>query len=445
MLAEKQGLVRGFQGEIIFFRDEKMQTPIMVDGELTVYLYDADDHTITDCGNGVQGIKPLCEYKFNSEALAKGMAKNKKSKMISYGVWLPVDKMPGDEKHLVLWGKFEGSGNNGERLGVEPQDQITVYLPGNPVERKKQGSQPALENRDNIRQAACNDINDFSNIQQVSFTESVRTMQNGNKQVDIRRDNDAIPMPPGLARQIFSARQEQRQNNFQSETTTPLTGTASSIMPPQGTSSQRSVSVALGGGETPEPVNNGGYGNTTLLRNRQNITSIGAQIERRMQTQNGFAFADMGQRATNVPVAGWGDGGIQQASFVSQNQPSHSGQWQEMARFIAEEEQRRRMQNPPVNPQGFTEYNANSFATGQNRITVPESSWGVPPQRDYQQPPFQGQPQGHFAPNRFQAQNPGTSQFASYESDWGPGLESMPSSRETQVLYSPTAEDRIYR
>jgi len=400
MLADKQGVIRGFQGEIVFFRDDKMQDSVMVDGELNVYVYDAEDNKIVDLG-GVEGIKPLCEYRFNRESLAKGFAKNKKSKMISYGVWLPFDKMPGDEKHLVLWARFDGAGKHGEILGTDTNDQITVYLPGNPVEKKKPEQAPAHAGFNGIQQASYNEVYDFSDSQQSSYAEAVRAMQKNNG----RRDSDVIPLSPGLAHRLFNSRPQERQTT--PETETPATG-----MPSRDASPARSVSVGFGGGDIREPDANAtphatshvapasGVPSQYPVRNRQNITSIGAQIEQRMMTRN-----------------------------------------------IAEQEQRRRIQEQSVNMPGFTDYNANSFATDQNRFTVPDryESWGVSaPSQPQRLQGSTGQQQEHFSPNRYPAQNPGTTQSAYVPSDWGPGLESQPSDRQTQVLYSSAAE-RIYR
>jgi hypothetical protein len=446
MLAEKQGIVRGFQGEILFFRDDKMQQSILVDGELTVYVYDADDRNIVDLG-GVEGIKPLCEYKFNGEALARGMAKNKKSKIISYGVWLPIDKMPGDERHLVLWAKYEGSGDHGELLGTEPGNQMTVFLPGNPVERKKPESQLAAKSTGKsynpIRQAAYEDINDFSTAQQSSYTEAVRAMQTGNRQ-----SSDAIPMTPSLARRFINA---PPQENVREEVS--AAGTAAPVRMPAQETGKSSVGISFGGGDNPATVpatsasatqNRAmpdGMAPMLVARNRQNITSIGSQIDQRMQS--GIALAAQGQNNGQNHGEYSQGSGIVQASY---NQPVHNGDparraeiRQEMTRIMAEQEQRRRLQDQAVNAQGFTEYNANSFATDQSRVTVPDRypSWGL--QSD------QSQSQGYSQPNRYPVQNPGTTQSAYVPSDWGPGLESAPSDRQTQVLYSPPGTDRTYR
>jgi len=450
MLSEKQSITRGFQGEIIFFRDDKMKQSTLVDGELTVYVYDAEDRTITDRGDGVQGIKPLCEYRFDKEALARGMEKNKKTKMISYGVWVPIDKMPGDERNLVLCAKFVGSGDQGELLGTDPGDQINVYLPGNPVERKKKATQPAPESFGGIRQAAYDNTFDFGSVQPGAYAGAVRAMQGGNRTNDPWRDDDAIPMSPALARQLFNASPQERGGSY-------AASAGSTEMLAQNAHTPRSVGIGFGGGDNPQP--GGGYANATpnhtipagmsaqfVAGNRQNITSIGEQIDRRMQNSIAQAAAvprvadgsrgtaDGSRGTADVPAAG-SYGGIQQVGYAQPNNAATS-RLTEMTRIMAEQEQRRRLQDQPVNAQGFTEYNANSFATDQNRITVPNSSWGVP---------VLNQSQGDFQPNRYPAQTPGTSQPAYAQSDWGPGLESLPSGRETQVIYSPPPAGRIYR
>jgi len=410
-LAEKQGITRGFQGEIIFFRDDKMQESVMVDGELTVYVYDADDRQFIRMGNA-DGLEPLCAYKFPREILAKGFEKNKKTKMMSYGVWLPFDKMPGDERNLVLCARFDGEGKHGELLGGE---QITVYLPGNPVPKKKQEQTPGTAGYNGIMQASYSDINDFSTAQQSSYAEAVRNIQNGNRTTELRREGSAIPLSPALARRIFNAPQEPvsqpetptRSTSVQSTETQPTAAL------PRETTGYQPVSIGFGGGESPA------YENMMLARNRQNITSVGSQIDQRMQNSQYGHYMTAQANNTNLPQ----QSNIQQVAHISQNQP--------------------------VNAQGFTDYNANSFATDQNRFNVPDryESWGGVPvqgQNQWQQAPT-GQPQDHSAPYRLQVQNPNTSQSAYVPSDWGPGLESMPSGRETQVLYSTMPGDRTFR
>ena len=453
-LTETQGITRGFQGEVIFYRDDKMRESIMVDGNLTIYVFDAEDQNIVHT-DGYEGIMPLCEYKFNRESLARGFAKNKKSKLISYGIWLPFDKMPGEEKNLVLRVRFDGAGKGGETLGTGQKEQYTVYLPGTPKQKQEQA--PAAAGFNGIQQAAWNDPRndayDFSNIRQSAYSEAVQNLPS-----DTRISGDAIPMSPAMVRQLINAQQQERET--QNTTTTTSTTTSSN---------SRSLGVSFGGGDTPTPTGNTtmqvpnaqaantqsanqapigfGSGNsmppeaspTFLARNRQNVSSIGSEIDQRMQNGQ-FAVTQAGYNNVN-PLQ---QNNVQQASWAAQNQPNdteatrRASIQQEMTRFMAEQEQRRQSLNRNVNAQGFTDYNANSFATDQNRITVPQS------QNPWPQAPM-GQQPDYFAPNRLPVQNSGTSLSAYAQSEWGPGLESSPSDRQTQVLYSPSSAGRIYR
>ena len=526
MLSEKQGIIRGFQGEIVFFRDEKMQAPTIVDGELIVYVYDADDRTAIDLGGGLEGIKPLAEYRFDKETLTKGLAKNKKTKMYSYGVWLPIDKMPGDEKDLVLWSRFEGSGENGELLGNNPGDQIAVYLPGNPVEKKKKQTQLAAQNLDEIRQPVYDDIYDFNGVQLSSYGEAVRAMQEREmRQKEAIRGEETIPLSPTLARQMFNSvnRDEKvsaaantansgtSQNTLQTQTaranvghpvfgggTTPQNRSyAQSRTPSQpqyptsrATGVNNAAAVGFGGGNVPSNamLNNPAYADSLpnnmspqmVSRHRTNVTSIGAQIDQRMQ-QGQYALAasnpqamygygqyepqqvqpQLGQMqqaymssspAQNIQTAGYDPviaGRLQQVSYVSESDRYADAEAskkaeirQTMARMMAEQELRRQQAN---DMQGFSEYNANSFASGQSRITVPQdryASW-LPPHHPQQQ--ATGQPANRFAGNGYPTQGPNTAQPAYVEADWGPGLEGGQPSYSTEVRYSQMPANQIYR
>lgn len=463
MLSEKQGTTRGFQGEIIFFRDEKMQEPTIVDGNLTVFVYDANDHTLVDLG-GVEGIKPIAEYKFEKETLDRGLSKNKKSKMYSYGVWLPIDKLPGDEMDLVLWARFEGAGEDGELLSG---DQLTVYLPGNPVDKKKEqlaGNQQKKRTRDNqfgIQQAVYEDIYDFSGAQMSSYAEAVRTVQDRELQRTERQRDDIIPMSPAMARQLFHSGENSAQ-------TTPSGRQKAKTVPVGfgGGDSSRNEKInevrrqnandpaAIGFGGDVSSQNAGAMENQTppqmLSRFRPNVSSIGGEINSRMQ--NG-QYANMTQYERSVGYNAANSGHVQQASYVTDSgQNPHNVRSFEspenrqlITQMMIEQEVRRR-QEQTINDQGFSTHNANAFVTGQNRITVPDryESWGVanPSQG---QAPSTGQPSNHSAQNRYPAQNAGTPQSAYVESDWGPGLEYVQSNHETQVIYPSGSATRIYR
>lgn len=482
MLSDKQGSVRGFQGEIIFFRDEKMQEPTIVDGELTVFVFDAEDTRIIDLG-GAEGIEPIADYKFSKETLDRGLSKNKKTKMFSYGVWLPIDKMPGDEMNLVLWSRFEGSGENGELIS---SDQLTVYLPGNPVDKKKK--QPGGEtnaakdtpNFDGIRQAAYEDIYDFGDVTLASYSEAVQAAREREASQPRERDDDAIPMSPAMARQIFgsgnaSARSADRAvprpaRESQSDNTNRQTGpvgfgggdspqieNAGSVRNQARNQSRNRTEnqAAIGFGSGGPPYNNGyragAAENQMLSRFRPNVSSIGGEINSRMQS---------GQFAAHPATHAYDDGrqgsggGVQQVSYVAAADQNFAGTGatgisesrRQMTQMMIEQEMRRQREQAAVNDLGFTAHNANAFPDDQNRFTVIDryaSRGATDPSQDGAA--SSGRPSIHSAHGRFPAQNPGTIQPVYAESDWGPGLEQVRSSHETQVTYSPSPAAQIYR
>jgi len=448
MLSDKQENVRGFQGEIIFFRDDKMQEPTIVDGNLTVYIFDADDHRVVDFG-GVEGIKPLAEYKFDKETLDRGLSKNKKAKMISYGLWLPIDKMPGNEMNLVLWTRFEGSAEDGEMLN---SDQLTVYLPGNPVEKKK-SPENGTRGIDGIQQAGYDDIYDFSNVQLSSYTEATLALQN--KEKSRKYDDTVIPMSPAMTRQFFNAARNSEQTTEQNEpipsqrqaTGSGIVGFGSGDAVSTQTNEKRqsqqqprenNMALGFGNGDLPHGTS-GQQPSQMLSRYRSNVSSVGGEINQRMQSGNFAATIDQ-------PV--------QQVSYVSdadQNrndaQSARKAEARQVMTQMMIEQERRRQQEKTVNDQGFSTYNANSFASNQNRITVPPDryGWGMSAPSQDGQATSTGQPSNHSAQSRYPTQGQGTSQPAYVESDWGPGLEQTRSNHETQVTYSQNPATRTYR
>ncbi|MCL2349233.1 MAG: hypothetical protein FWC50_13370 [Planctomycetaceae bacterium] len=534
MLAQKTNRVRGFQGEVMFFRDDAMKQSAMVDGTLIVYLFN-------DADKELAGAKPECEYRFDSEALKKCCVKNKMG-MYSYGLWLPVDTMPGDEKTFSILAKFEGTGDDGELVHSE---LMKVVLTGNPVDKKKSFEQKMTEqmlaersrekDSGNIRQASYNGDNGYSDddsdetgLRPTAYRQALQQTERSQKS---HRETTTLAVSPQLANQIFRNPEKREPSEMASD------GTNDGTMK---NTSKRMLASGFGGGDDMFAGNNDSMNSTMnymtanymtaganqigvpyageyrqnqpaaqntgtqnimeqnisqaasqsalqdtaadrsfgsfdrplmLSRFQSNISTIGGQIEQRMQNSM-ENFADPQQA-------------IQQASYNTANSGAANGMQQQiqqqsmqqaMAQMLAAQS-RSPVSNPNINEQGFSERNSNNFTTEQNRVAVRDryESWGVSPPQPQQ--PVTGQqvlpnqevpsqstlarqqqmsamqammqaqesPPARSVPNQFPPQAPGTVQSSYVESDWGPGLAGTPSSRETRVLYSKPGEDRIYR
>ncbi|MDR1491394.1 MAG: hypothetical protein LBT05_01540 [Planctomycetaceae bacterium] len=474
---KKSGSIRGFQGEIIFFRDEKMEKSTAVDGTLTVYLFNSDKSVGEN--RNIDGIQPEGAYTFDSNTLRKSVEKNKKSKLISYGVWLPYDQAPGDEKNFVILAKFEGKEEDGELIF---SDQIPIHLPGRPVAAKSEKNvaktierseiQPVgdtvsvngFDGFNAIRHADYNDSVNFNGVQMTAYGEAVQRLQSGMNAAEISRSSDKLMLPPSVLRQILQTPQnsdaEKNKNSspFHSEKTSTLPdeirtpaigfGGGDAANTYSSSNDQRFAALGFGNGAPPANAPNNQYAANPapyrnslpeemsperLTRFRPNVTGIGTQINQRMQEG---LYADRRQSFNNAATspANFNNDEIQQVSYVATNPQTSATQTakrqemhQAMARMMMEQEQRRNWNQ--ANPLGFSNYNANTFPTDQSRVTVTDRypSWGMIPSQTERQA-------NQFSPNQI----PNTLQSSYVESEWGSALEGVSSSRETQVFYSPT-------
>lgn len=92
---------RGFGGRIYFY--DNHNAPVAVDGELVVYAYD-------DTAAGPGGAPPHDiadrKYVFKREQLATHVSTSDIG--VSYSVWIPWDKVGGDQRKVTLMGVFTG-------------------------------------------------------------------------------------------------------------------------------------------------------------------------------------------------------------------------------------------------------------------------------------------------------------------------------------------------
>lgn len=89
---------RGFGGRL-FFHNNREAKPIAVEGQLVIYAFDETDRKLTDN-------QPTRRYVFPADQFAKHQSESEEFG-ISYSVWLPWDKVGGDQTEVSLIARFE--------------------------------------------------------------------------------------------------------------------------------------------------------------------------------------------------------------------------------------------------------------------------------------------------------------------------------------------------
>lgn len=120
--------VRGFGGRIMFYNDSG-ETPIMVEGTLTVFAYD-------ESRGQVSYSAPDKKYIFTPEQLPKHYSKSELGP--SYSFWLPWDEVGGPRKKICLIARFEPV--KGHMIVSSPCRKV---LPGEPPEEETASPAPA--------------------------------------------------------------------------------------------------------------------------------------------------------------------------------------------------------------------------------------------------------------------------------------------------------------
>ena len=122
--------VRGFGGRIYFYEKDKTD-PIVIDGSLAVYVFDADDIDVNTQ-------KPLRKFVFTAEQFNEHMSKT--SIGPSYSIWLPWGDVGGPPRRLSLIARFEG-----REGGTTISDPTIKLLPG--VPEKEQGDEATADSK----------------------------------------------------------------------------------------------------------------------------------------------------------------------------------------------------------------------------------------------------------------------------------------------------------
>lgn len=120
--------VRGFGGRIMFYNDSS-ESPIMVEGTLTVFAYD-------ESRGQVSYSAPDKKYIFTPEQLPKHYSQSELGH--SYSFWLPWDEVGGPRKKICLIARFEPL--KGHMIVSQPCRKV---LPGEPVETQTAAMGPS--------------------------------------------------------------------------------------------------------------------------------------------------------------------------------------------------------------------------------------------------------------------------------------------------------------
>lgn len=175
---------RGFGGRLMFHNQES-ETPIKVEGELTVYLFD-------DRSEDPLHEKPIHKYIFPAEVFEKHYSKSKLGH--SYSFWLPVDEVGGIEKKLTVITRFEPK-LGGKVLG----NPSTHVLPGRPVDDEPTSPLVQRFEARGYKKKANGEI------QQVAYIEPVSDEPNMESPQEEGITTTTINLPPAFARQISNA------------------------------------------------------------------------------------------------------------------------------------------------------------------------------------------------------------------------------------------------
>ncbi len=116
--------LRGIAGRIHFYQDSAKKRAVKVDGEVTVFVFDGEEHDPAHA-------KPLKVYRFPADSLDKHYA-HKKPLGHGYDFFLPFDELGGEEKKLCVMTRFD------DRLD-------TGFGLSQPVNTLLQGTKPAAE------------------------------------------------------------------------------------------------------------------------------------------------------------------------------------------------------------------------------------------------------------------------------------------------------------
>jgi hypothetical protein len=188
--------LRGFGGRLFFFKD-KNTDPVVVDGSLTVYVFDADS---VDPGNPA----PLKKYVYTPEQFEDLMSRSTLGP--SYSVWIPWDEVGGEARRLSLVARYEGRSG-----GVVLSEPSIKMLPG--VSKKTRvtaGSDGRLQPVPQSGVDGAVQLAGFNTFGETTDTGSVK-----------RRASQTIDLPPSFANRLKNSAASDAQTVAASQAAVP--------------------------------------------------------------------------------------------------------------------------------------------------------------------------------------------------------------------------------
>ena len=201
---------RGFGGRVYFYSHDGEVVP--VDGNLVVYAYD----------EGTTLEKPTRKYAFTAEQLTKYYGESDLG--ASYNIWIPWDKVGGDEKEISLFPVFADNSGKSVRGSFVKNRLPGVRKPTSEERRgfytsRQDGSQP-IQISPNVRQVT------YQSDSQAPAIGSDETPRSGMKTTTIRVPRSmkerlaSTPMGQVRQRQTDAAVELQRWKNSQQKSWT---------------------------------------------------------------------------------------------------------------------------------------------------------------------------------------------------------------------------------
>jgi len=114
--------LRGVGGRILFYNDKNMAEPIKVDGELTIFLFDATDPL-------PERSVPVQQAIFKKENFSSFYRKDNQD-LHGYEFFVPVDELGNEEMELKVWAVFHEFKKSGKTTALINSAPAVVTLSG---------------------------------------------------------------------------------------------------------------------------------------------------------------------------------------------------------------------------------------------------------------------------------------------------------------------------
>ena len=183
---------RGVGGRIQFYNEKNRNEPIKVKGDLTIFLFDANDpvplHSV-----------PVQQAVFQKETLSAFHRKDS-LEINGYDFFVPVDELGNEEMELQVWAVFHEYKKPDKTTALIYSTPAVVTLPG----PKRQN--PASENGTVIDLAGGSEEDPYgitlASYQQATTRQSAQTESDSR-----RRQSETIPLPPRFTQAYQNAQE----------------------------------------------------------------------------------------------------------------------------------------------------------------------------------------------------------------------------------------------